>query len=242
MDVPAVASGGSGSVKVYLSSTFRDLRDHRAAVDRTLRRMGHDVIGMEQYAAEGSRPIERCKRDVETADCYVLMLGWRYGYVPAEDNPDRLSITEFEYRHAIEKQRTVLAFLLDPEEPWPPSSMDSASADAVAAEAIKRFRNEVGTAFLAGIFSSPADLASQVAAAVASQGLSASLSEMVLNRSDVSAASMGGFGTGHIFDTSVVMIKDMVRDVGKDRALVVELGDGDTWWSTRLFLLASLLR
>ena len=79
-------------MKVYLSSTFRDLRDHRAAVDRTLRRMGHDVIGMEQYAAEGSRPIERCKRDVETADCYVLMLGWRYGYVPVEDNPDRLSI------------------------------------------------------------------------------------------------------------------------------------------------------
>ena len=120
--------------------------------------------------------------------------------------------------------------------------MDSASADTVAAEAIKRFRNEVGTAFLAGIFSSPADLASQVAAAVASQGLSSSLSEMVLNRSDVSATSMGGFGTGHIFDTSVIMIKDMVRDVGKDRALVVELGDGDTWWSTRLFLLASLLQ
>jgi hypothetical protein len=170
------------------------------------------------------------------------MLGWRYGYVPVEDNPDRLSITEFEYRHAIEKQRTVLAFLLDPEEPWPPSSMDSASADAAAADAINRFRIEVGTEFLAGIFSSPADLASQVAAAVASQGLSASLSEMVLNRSDVNAASMGGFGTGGVFDTSVLMIKDMVRDVGKDRALVVELGDGDTWWSTRLFLLASLLQ
>lgn len=230
-------------MKVYLSSTFRDLREHRAAVDRTLRSMGHDVIGMEQYAAEGSRPVERCKRDVEVADCYVLMLGWRYGYVPAEDNPEALSITEIEYRHALANQKTILAFLLDPEMPWPPSSMDSASADTEAAHAVARFRGEVGTAFLAGIFSSPTDLASRVAAAVASQGMSASLSEMVLNRADVNAASMAGFGTGgQLFDTSVMAIKDMIRDVGKDRALVIRLGDGDTWWSTRLFLLASWLR
>ena len=117
-------------------------------VIRTLRRMGHDVIGMEQYAAEGSRPVDRCKRDVALADCYVLMLGWRYGYVPDDENADRLSITEIEYRHAIEKQRTVLAFLLDPEEPWPPSSMDSASADVVAATAVNRFRDEVGREYL----------------------------------------------------------------------------------------------
>jgi hypothetical protein len=35
-------------VKVYISSTYQDLVAHRAAVDKTLRRMGHDVIGMEQ--------------------------------------------------------------------------------------------------------------------------------------------------------------------------------------------------
>jgi hypothetical protein len=230
-------------VKVYLSSTFRDLREHRAAVDRTLRRMGHDVIGMEQYAAEGSRPVDRCKRDVEAADSYVLILGWRYGYVPTEGNPKKLSITEIEYRHALENKKTVLAFLLDPETPWPPSAMDSASADAAAAVAISRLRTEVGWEFLAGIFSSPGDLASQVAAAVASQGMTTSLSELVLNRSDVNAASMGGFGTGgQLYDTSVLAINEMIRDAGTDRAIVVSLGEGDTWWSTRLFLLASLLR
>jgi hypothetical protein len=230
-------------MKVYLSSTFRDLREHRAAVDRTLRRMGHDVIGMEQYAAEGSRPVERCKRDVEAADSYLLILGWRYGYVPTELNPEELSITEIEYRHALANRKTVLAFLLDPETPWPPSEMDSASADTAAAVAIVRLRSEVGSEFLAGIFSSPGDLASQVAAAVASQGMTTSLSELVLNRSNVNAASMGGFGTGgQLHDTSVLAIKDMIRDAGKDRAIVISLGDGDTWWSTRLFLLASLLR
>lgn len=229
-------------MKVYLSSTFRDLREHRAAVDRTLRRMGHDIIGMEQYAAEGSRPVDRCKGDVELADCYVLMLGWRYGSVPSDDNADRLSITEIEYRHAIEKERTVLAFLLDPEEPWPPSSMDSASADMVAATAINRFRTEIGREHLSGIFSSPADLASQVAAAVAAQGMSISRSQLALNHDGVSATSMFSFGAGGIFDTSVATIKDKIREVGTDRALVIELGEGDTWWSTRLFLLAGWLR
>lgn len=230
-------------MKVYLSSTFQDLRDHRAAVDRTLRKMGHDVIGMEQYAAEGSRPVERCKRDVELSDAYVLILGWRYGYTPTHDNPEERSITEIEFRHAVDRGKAVLAFLLDPETPWPPSLMDSASADTTAAERIGRLRSEVASEYLAGIFSSPDDLASQVGAAVASFGLTKPLSEMVLNRTAVTAEEMGRFGTGgSLYDTSLEAVKQMIARTGKDRAIVVNLGDGDVWWSTRLFLLASLLR
>lgn len=231
-------------MKVYLSSTFQDLRDHRAAVERTLRKMGHDVIGMEQYAAEGSRPVERCKRDVELADACVLILGWHYGYTPLTlDNPDGWSITEIEYRHAVSKHKTVLAFLLDPETPWPPSLMDAASANAEAAERISLLRSEVASEYLVGMFSSPDDLASQVGAAVASFGLTKPLSELVLNRTAVTAEEMGRFGTGDSFSiTSLEAVRNMISRTGKDRALVVELGDGDVWWSTRLFLLASLLR
>src|SRR5262249_10796769 len=72
-------------MKVYVSSTYQDLVDYRAAGDRTLRRMGHDVIGMEQYVAEGSKPVDRCKADVRAADVYVIIVAWRYGYVPGED-------------------------------------------------------------------------------------------------------------------------------------------------------------
>ena len=231
-------------MKVYLSSTFQDLRYHRAAVERTLRKMGHDVIGMEQYAAEGSRPVERCKRDVELADACVLILGWHYGYTPLTlDNPDGWSITEIEYRHAVSRHKTVLAFLLDPETPWPPSLMDAASANAEAAERISPLWSEAASEYLVGMFSSPDDLASQVGAAVASFGLTKPLSELVLNRTAVTAEEMGRFGTGDSFSiTSLEAVRNMISRTGKDRALVVELGDGDVWWSTRLFLLASLLR
>src|SRR5215213_4640270 len=79
-----VAEEGLGPVKIYISSTYQDLVDHRGAVDRALRRMGHDVIGMEQYVAEGNRPLDRCLADVRLADLYVVIAGWRYGYVPLE--------------------------------------------------------------------------------------------------------------------------------------------------------------
>jgi hypothetical protein len=71
-------------MKVYVSSTYQDLIEHRAAVDRTLRRMGHDVIGMEQYVAVGSKPVDRCRADVRSADVYVIIVAWRFGHVRAE--------------------------------------------------------------------------------------------------------------------------------------------------------------
>jgi len=105
-------------MKVYVSSTYQDLIEHRAAVDRILRRMGHDVIGMEQYVAEGSKPVERCRADVRGADVYVVIVAWRYGYVPDGDTPPlRRSITEIEHDEAVDAGKPVLAFLLDPGRP-----------------------------------------------------------------------------------------------------------------------------
>jgi hypothetical protein len=113
-------------MKVYISSTYQDLIEHRAAVDRTLRRMGHDVIGMEQYVAEGSKPAERCRADVRAADAYVIIVAWRFGTAPghAASPPDLRSITEIEFEEAKANGKPVLAFLLDPEAPWPPSRVD----------------------------------------------------------------------------------------------------------------------
>src|SRR3954463_8105538 len=103
-------------MKVYISSTYRDLRAHRAAVDHALRRMGHDVIGMEQYVAEGTAPLARVQADVRGSDAYVLIIGWRYGYVPVGPaNPHGSSITELELDAAVAAKKPVLAFLLDSE-------------------------------------------------------------------------------------------------------------------------------
>ncbi len=236
-------------MKIYVSSTYQDLIEHRAAVDRTLRRMGHDVIGMEQYVAEGNKPLDRCLADVRQADLYVVIAGWRYGYQPVDQPPPgRLSITALEYGAAEAAGKTILAFLLDPTMPWPTSQVDAMSSEARLGEPhagfnIAQFRAMLGTNYLAGMFRTPEDLASQVAAAVAAQGLNRFMVDRVLVQTSVNTAAMGGFGEGTALEDSTIdSIKEMVAAAGSTRAIVVDLGEGDRWWSTRLFLLSSLLQ
>ena len=87
---------------IYLSSTYEDLKDYRRIVYEALRKSGYDVIAMEDYVAKDQRPVDKCLRDVERADLYVGLFGFRYGYIPPthHNNSDVLSITELELRHA----------------------------------------------------------------------------------------------------------------------------------------------
>jgi hypothetical protein len=233
-------------MKVYISSTYQDLVDYRAAVDRNLRRMGHDVIGMEQYIAEGGKPVERCKADVRAADVYVIIVAWRFGYVPGRtaSPPDLRSITEIELAEAQINGKPVLAFLLDPEMAWPPNKVDAMGGSAAGGEDVLRLRSLLGTDYLAGIFRNPDDLASQVAAAVSAQGLTRHMVDRVLAETSVASNDMDSFAKGdiHLSDSGLGSIKDMIRGAGKTRALVLSIDSGERWWSTRLFILASLLR
>ena len=105
---------------IYISSTYEDLKDHREAVYRALRRLGHDVHAMEDYVATDARPLDKCLGDVAAADVYLGIFAWRYGFVPNKDNPQGQSITEREYRHAVERGKPCLIFLLHEDADWKP--------------------------------------------------------------------------------------------------------------------------
>jgi hypothetical protein len=47
---------------------------------------------------------------------------------------------------------------------------------------------------------------------------------------------------GDLHDTTLLGIQQMVSDAGTTRALVIDMGTGNKWWSTRLYLLATLLQ
>src|SRR5215216_2456073 len=120
----AVRPCGRGDVarsyRIYISSTYGDLKEHREKVDRALRRLDHDVVAMENYVAADQRPLAKCLEDVAACDLYVGIFAHRYGYIPQEEgNPEGRSITELEYRHAQAKGKPCLVFLLDPAAPWP---------------------------------------------------------------------------------------------------------------------------
>jgi len=77
------------------------LEECRKKVAETLRQLGHTVIGMEDYTADGRPPLKKVLADIAECDAYLGIFAWRYGYIPREDNPRKLAITELEYREAL---------------------------------------------------------------------------------------------------------------------------------------------
>src|ERR1700730_18241531 len=84
--------------RVYVSSTIADLRRERRAVMDWLVAAQHQVV--HSYRPNGETVRDSCLEDVDTCDLYVLILGHRYGFQPADENPEGLSITHLEFRRA----------------------------------------------------------------------------------------------------------------------------------------------
>lgn len=139
--------------RVYVSSTYQDLADHREIVRLAVRRLGHEDIAMEYYVAEDRRPVDRCLEDVRSADLYIVIMAWRYGFIPP--GHDR-SITELEYRTALDAGVPCLVFVLSEDHPWPPRLMERSAR-------VDEFREELVQNRIAGLFGSKDDLARQVA-------------------------------------------------------------------------------
>ena len=91
------------TVKVFLSSTFSDLRDERLEVIEVFRRMRTvdgldvDLITMEDFGFSHGPPLEKCLELLERADAYLGLLGHRYGSIPRRGTR---SYTDREYRAA----------------------------------------------------------------------------------------------------------------------------------------------
>ncbi len=68
--------------KVYASSTIVDLEPERRAVMDWLRAARHQAVDSYQPNSETVR--DSCLDDIDTCDLYVLILGHRYGFQPAE--------------------------------------------------------------------------------------------------------------------------------------------------------------
>jgi hypothetical protein len=152
--------------KIYLSATYTDLKPHRDAAYRILRMLRHDVIAMEDYVATDAYPLDKCLADVAGSDLYVGLVGWRYGYVPAQGNPEGKSITELEYLQAHASGLPRLLFLADKEAPWPEEFRDSHTGENQSGKRIAELRTELESAKLVSYFRTPDHLAGLVSVAV----------------------------------------------------------------------------
>jgi hypothetical protein len=98
------------TIKAFVSSTFTDLQTHRQRVINTLRESKLNVDPMENWTATSSDPKVFSRERMEDCDLCLLLVAFRRGYVPEGET---LSITQMEYRYAIEHRIPVLVFLLD---------------------------------------------------------------------------------------------------------------------------------
>ena len=211
-------------MKLYLSSTYLDLKRHREIVGRALRKSGYEVVMMEEYVARDQQVEFACTGDVVSCDVYVGIFAWRYGHIPDEANPKQLSVTEMEYTAAGKKPMTRLTFLLEEKARWPKARRDND---------LSRI-NDLRTRLLtrcSGHFATADQLAVEVLAALRVHE-STRLAEQ-LETIDVMLEAQ------ELGPSYLINIKNKLELLGQ--VSFVELQIGPTpWWNTRLYLVAAL--
>ena len=145
--------------RIFISSTYKDLIDHREAVSDVLMRMKRQFSAMEFFGSRTDEAIPACRKEIEECDILVGIYAWRYGWIPPGGE---LSITEQEFDIAIELKKSCLCYIVSSQHPWPPSLVDKGKN----AEALENFKTKVSK-LVRSEFTTPDNLAKQVAADVA---------------------------------------------------------------------------
>jgi tetratricopeptide (TPR) repeat protein len=146
--------------RAMISSTIADLPEHRAeAMDACLRQDFFPSM-MEHLPSDPSTGLEASLRLTDQADVYILILGARYGFVPAGLD---VSITHAEYRRASARGIPILAFLADETHPFPLGTIET----GLGAERLLSLRKEVEAGHTVSYFRSSQELGKLIVDAIA---------------------------------------------------------------------------
>jgi len=147
-------------MKVFISSTYKDLIDYRAAAIRAVEGTNYQASKMEVFGARPDEPLDACLKEVEESDFFLGIYAHRYGYVPAGSE---ISITEMEYVHARKLGKTIYCFVIDEDnQPWLPKFMEGEPGAAK----LKDFKRRIQTDHVCAFFTSAEDLGMKVANAL----------------------------------------------------------------------------
>jgi len=100
---------------VMVSSTFTDLKEHRAVLIKLIDSSDFKSVVMEHDSAKsGVDVIDSSLQMVQDSAAYILLISHKYGQTPVctRRNPGKLSITELEFKKAVELRRPTLLFIM----------------------------------------------------------------------------------------------------------------------------------
>lgn len=95
--------------RVFVSSTYEDLKEERIAVMRTLVSMGCLPVGMEYFEAADESTTQYIEKQIDTCDFYLLIVAGRYG--TTIECEKEISYTEHEYDYAARHNIPIFAFI-----------------------------------------------------------------------------------------------------------------------------------
>lgn len=125
-------------IDVMLSSTFKDLVDHRAAVKQAMLALKLQPLSQEEDAGKPDSDLIKASLDkVDAADAYVGIIGSRYGQRPVcpTRNPDNLSLSELEYRRAVERDLPRCMFIMSGDHPLTNADLKRAQTEGADSHA-----------------------------------------------------------------------------------------------------------
>jgi hypothetical protein len=138
--MPVAANHSDVPLKVFVSSTSEDLKDHRAVARLAICDMQWTPRMMEHFGPSDARTVEACFEELDRCDLMILIVAFRRGYVPPGDRGGNGvdSITALELARARARNVPVLPFLASPD--WPGKLWEE---DPAAREWVKRFRADL---------------------------------------------------------------------------------------------------
>ena len=147
------------STSVFISSTSRDLLEHRAAVVKALLQAGYHPIDMADFMARPEGATAACLKEVAESDLFAGIYAWRYGYIPADSE---VSITEQEFLEAQRLGKPRFCFMVDEAYDWPAEYKEG----GLSARLLREFKARIDAELVRTTFTTPADLATKVLASL----------------------------------------------------------------------------
>lgn len=146
-------------MRVFLSSTYEDLVEHRLKAANAIERLGHQGVRMEVFGARPVQATEACLQEIDSSDVVVGIYAHRYGYIP---EGSQISITEQEFEFARSRNKPIFAFLVDDEFPWSPRFVEHEPG----LTKLKAFKQTISSSVVRDTFSTSDDLAYKISTAL----------------------------------------------------------------------------
>lgn len=145
-------------MKIFISSTWKDLQPERKAVREAIERISQQSVGMEYFGSRPETPKRVSVSEVEKSDIYVGIFAFCYGSI---DPVQGTSITELEYKKAKGKGIPCLIYFKDEQAKV---SSNHFEVKPKARSKLKNLKNRLKINHTVTYFSSPHDLAAKVTA------------------------------------------------------------------------------